>query len=164
MQAYAVQPLDPWQEERLERAYAADGRRKMKVCVHACARRPMHAVSAGLARHSCWHISCCSLSILSMALWMPHVRMHVSATPPIQFTAQAVVTARGPMCAFISIHSLARNRPVPTAVSFSPSADPPFIYQPLDSRAQVQALAEELGVDRVRVLGWAKEFAQRPAG
>lgn len=31
MQAYAVQPLEPWQEERLERAYAADGRRKMQV-------------------------------------------------------------------------------------------------------------------------------------
>ena len=58
MQAYVAQPLDPWQEERLERAYAADGRRKIKV----------------------------------------------------------------------------------------------------------QALAEELGLDRVRVISWAKEFSQRPAG
>ena len=58
MQAYAVEPLDAWQEERLERAYAADGRRKMKV----------------------------------------------------------------------------------------------------------QALAEELGLDRVRVISWAKDFSQRPAG
>lgn len=32
MAAYAVEPLEPWQEERLETAYALQGRRKMKVC------------------------------------------------------------------------------------------------------------------------------------
>jgi len=31
MAAYAVEPLEPWQEERLETAYALQGRRKMKV-------------------------------------------------------------------------------------------------------------------------------------
>ncbi len=31
MSAYAVLPLEPWQEERLELAYAVDGRRKIKV-------------------------------------------------------------------------------------------------------------------------------------
>ena len=31
MAAYAVEPLESWQEERLEKAYAFEGRRKMKV-------------------------------------------------------------------------------------------------------------------------------------
>ncbi len=31
MQAYAIEALEPWQEKRLESAYALEGRRKMKV-------------------------------------------------------------------------------------------------------------------------------------
>ena len=89
MQAYAVQPLDPWQEERLERAYAADGRRKMKVCVCACVRCPMphgqHDTAAGTSHavlylYFPWHFghpmyACMSVPPLPsnspLRLWSP---------------------------------------------------------------------------------------------
>ena len=179
MQAYAVQPLDPWQEERLERAYAADGRRKMKVCAWRACNAPCMRSAQG--QHTARLLAYLMLLYtLPGALDAPCA--HVSVPPPLKFIPHAVVRQGDPCTLLLSIHSCSgpdNHLVSPCRLLHQSSVPPadhpfirecqtihnsPFIHHSLHSRAQVQALAEELGVDRVRVLGWAKEFAQKPAG
>ena len=102
MQAYAVQPLDPWQEERLERAYAADGRRKMKVCAWRACNAPCMRSAQG--QHTARLLAYLMLLYtLPGALDAPCA--HVSVPPPLKFIPHAVVRQGDPCTLLLSIHS-----------------------------------------------------------